>query len=180
MILHYVNIMTDVITYRTEKGEELKKLAKERNVSLSQLTNDIINNYFEYFNLRQSMDKFTGISEMISFSFSLISESDIRKTTDLLSKEITKYVKTITNDFSLANLIKIALNYYGYNHFKFSEFDEPDYIKIVCNNSMSENWNKYVLMGITKFFTDMGFDSVEDAAEDGIHSYKILKQKNSL
>jgi len=86
MILHYVNIMTDVITYRTEKGEELKKLAKERNVSLSQLTNDIINNYFEYFDLRQSMDKFTGISEMISFSFSLISESDIRKTTDLLSK----------------------------------------------------------------------------------------------
>ena len=110
--------------------------------------------------------------------FSLISESDIPKTTDLLSKVIIRYVKTITNDFSLANLIKIILNYYDYNHFKSSEFDETDYIKIVCNNSMPKNWNKYAAMGLSKFFTDFGFATVEDSSEDGLHSYKISKQKS--
>ena len=116
--------MTDVISYRTEKGEKLKKLAKERSISVSQLTSDIVDYYFEYFDLRQKMGMFKASSEMMSYWFSLISDSDILKTTDLLSKVITRYVKTITNDVSLANLIKIILNYYDYNHFQFSEFDE--------------------------------------------------------
>ena len=97
----------------------------------------------------------------------------------MLGKVITRYVKTITNDFSLANLIKIILNYYDYNHFKFSEFDETDYIKIVCNNSMPKNWNKYAARGISKFFSDFGFAAVEDSSEDKLHSYKISKQKSS-
>jgi len=170
--------MTDVISYRTEKGEKLKKLAKERDVSVSQLTNDIVDYYFEYFDLREKMVMFKSSNEMMSFCFSLISESDILKTTDMLSKVITRYVKTITNDFSLANLIKIILNYYDYNHFKFSEFDETDYIKIVCNNSMPKNWNKYAARGISKFFSDFGFATVEDSSEDKLHSYKISKQKS--
>jgi len=170
--------MTDVISYRTEKGEKLKKLAKERDVSVSQLTNDIVDYYFEYFDLREKMVMFKSSNEMMSFCFSLISESDILKTTDMLSKVITRYVKTITNDFSLANLIKIILNYYDYNHFKFSEFDETDYIKIVCNNSMPKNWNKYAARGISKFFSDFGFAAVEDSSEDQLHSYKISKQKS--
>jgi hypothetical protein len=49
MVLLDANIMTDVISYRTEKIEQLKKLAQERNVSVSQLTNDIVNYYFEFF-----------------------------------------------------------------------------------------------------------------------------------
>jgi hypothetical protein len=171
--------MTDVISYRTDKGEELKKLAKERNVSLSELTNDIVNYYFEFFNLRKQMGMFKGNTEMMSYCFSLISESDILKTTDLLSKVISRYVKTITTDFSLANLIKIILNYYDYNHFKYSEFDETNYIKIVCKNSMPKNWNKYAARGLSKFFSDFGFAAVEDSSEDQLHSYKISKQKSS-
>jgi hypothetical protein len=171
--------MTDVVTYRTEKGEKLKKLAKERDVSVSQLTNDIVDYYFEFFELREKIVMFKGSTEMMSFCFSLISESDILKTTDFLSKVITRYVKTITNDFSLANLIKIVLNYYDYNHFKFSEFDETDYIKIVCKNSMPINWNKYAARGISKFFTDFGFAAAEDSSDDGLHSYKISKQKSN-
>ena len=170
--------MTDVITYRTEKGEKLKKLAKERGVSVSQLNKDIVDYYFEYFDYRQKMGMFKGSNEMVSYCFSLISDSDIQKTTDLLSKVITRHVKTITNDFSLANLIKIILNYYDYNHFKFSEFDEPDYIKIVCNNSMPRNWNKYAVRGLSKFFNDFGFAAVEDSSEEGLHAYKISKQKS--
>ncbi len=171
--------MTDVITYRTEKGEELKKLAKERNVSLSQLTNDIVNYYFEFNDLRTKSNLLKQSSETISYCFSLISESDIHKATNLCSVVINRYVKTVTNDFSLANLIKIILNYYKYNDFTYSEFDEIDYIKIVCKNSMSKNWNEYLAMGLSKSLTHFGFDTVEDSAEDGIHSYKISKQKHS-
>jgi hypothetical protein len=40
--------MTDVSTYRTERGEELRKLAEKQNISISQLTSEIINNYLEY------------------------------------------------------------------------------------------------------------------------------------
>jgi hypothetical protein len=169
--------MTDVITYRTENGEELKKLAKERNISLSQLTNDIVKYYFEFFDLRTKANLLKSSSETISYCFSLISESDVLKTTDLCCKVITRYIKTITNDFSLASMIKIFLNYYKYNNFEYSEFDEPDYIKIVCKNTMSKNWNEYLSIGITKCFNHFGFDAVEDSFEDGIHSYKIPKQK---
>ena len=95
--------MTDVVTYRTEKGEELKKLAEERNVSLSQLTNDIVDYYFEYFDLREKSGMLKISNEMMYYCFSLISNTDIQKTADLASKVMTLHVKTITNDFSLVN-----------------------------------------------------------------------------
>ena len=170
--------MTDVVTYRTEKGEELKKLAEERNVSLSQLTNDIVDYYFKYFDLREKSGMLKISNEMMSYCFSLISNSDIQKTADLASKVITRYVKTITNDFSLVNLIKILLNYYDYNHFKFSEFNETDYIKIVCTNPMPRNWNELGVRGLCKFFNDFGFAAVEDSSNEGFHAFKISKQKS--
>ena len=169
--------MTDVVTYRTERMEQLKKLAKERNVSVSQLTGDIVNYYFEFFDLRNAIP-FKGSSEMMSFCFSLLSESDLQKTIDLASHEISRFVKTVTIDFSLENMIKIILNYYRYNHFKFSEFDETDYIKIVCNNPMSRNWNKNAVKGLCIFLNEIGFATVEDSSEDGLHSFKISKHKS--
>jgi len=169
--------MTDVVTFRTEEMEQLKKLAKEKNVSISQLTGDIVNYYFEFYDLRNTKP-LKASSEMISFCFSLLSESDLQKTTDLVNKEITRFVKTITTDFSLANMIKIILNYYKYNHFKFSEFDETDYIKIVCENPMSRNWNKNAVTGLSKFLNDIGFATVVDSSDDGLHSFKISKQKS--
>ncbi len=169
--------MTDVVTYRTEKMEQLKKLAKEKNVSISQLTGDIVNYYFEFYDLRNAKP-LKASSELISFCFSLLSESDLQKTTDLVSHEIARYVKTITTDFSLANMIKIILNYYRYNHFKFSEFDETDYIKITCKNPMSRNWNKNAVTGLSRFLNDIGLATVVDSSDDRFHSYKISKQKS--
>ena len=169
--------MTDVVTFRTEEMEQLKKLAKEKNVSISQLTGDIVNYYFEFYDLRNTKP-LKASSEMISFCFSLLSESDLQKTTDLVNKEITRFVKTITTDFSLANMIKIILNYYKYNHFKFSEFDETDYIKIVCENPMSRNWNKNAVTGLSRFLNDIGLATVVDSSDDRFHSYKISKQKS--
>ena len=169
--------MTDVISYRTEKGEELKKLAKERDVSVSQLTGDIVNYYFEFFDLRNAKP-LKASSELISFCFSLLSESDLQKTTDLANKEITRFVKTITTDFSLENMLKLIRNYYKYNHFEFSEFDEADYIKIICNNPMSRNWNKNAVTGLSRFLNDIGIATVVDSSDDRFHSYKISKQKS--
>ena len=169
--------MTEVVSYRTEKMEQLKKLAKERNVSVSQLTGDIVNYYFEFFDLRNAIP-FKGSSEMMSFCFSLLSESDLQKTIDLASHEISRFVKTVTIDFSLDNMIKLILNYYKYNHFKFSEFDETDYIKIICNNPMSRNWNKNAVTGLSQFLNDIGIATVVDSSDDRFHSYKISKQKS--
>ena len=169
--------MTEVVSYRTEKMEQLKKLAKERNVSVSQLSGDIVNYYFEFFDLRNAIP-FKGSSEMMSFCFSLLSESDLQKTIDLASHEISRFVKTVTIDFSLDNMIKLILNYYKYNHFKFSEFDETDYIKIICNNPMSRNWNKNAVTGLSQFLNDIGIATVVDSSDDRFHSYKISKQKS--
>ncbi len=169
--------MTDVVTYRTEKMEQLKKLAKEKNVSISQLTGDIVNYYFEFYDLRNTKP-LKASSEMISFCFSLLSESDLQKTTDLVNKEITRFVKTITTDFSLENMLKLIRNYYKYNHFEFSEFDETDHIKIACKNPMSRNWNKNAVTGLSKFLNDIGLATVVDSSDDRFHSYKISKQKS--
>ena len=169
--------MTDVISYRTERMEQLKKLAKEKNISISQLTGDIVNYYFEFYDLRNAKP-LKASSELISFCFSLLSESDLHKTTDLVNKEITRFVKTITTDYSLDNMLKLIRNYYKYNHFKFSEFDETDYIKIVCNNPMSRNWNKNAVKGLCIFLNEIGFATVEDSSDDGLHSYKISKHKS--
>jgi len=171
--------MTDAVTFRTEKMEQLKKLAKEKNVSISQLTGDIVNYYFEFNDLRNAKP-LKASSEVISFCFSLLSESDLQKTTDLVNKEITRFVKTITTDYSLENMLKLIRNYYKYNHFEFSEFDETDHIKIICNNPMSSNWNKNAVTGLSKFLNDIGLATVVDSSDDRFHSYKISKQKVNL
>lgn len=170
--------MTDVISYRTDKLEELNKLAKERNVSLSELSSNIIDYYLEFYELRKNLEMFKDSSEMLSLCFSLLDESDLEKTSDLLGKGITRYIKMVTSDFSLGNILKIYENWYKFNNFKVAIFDEADYTKIVCGNPMSKNWNKHAAMGTVNSMKDFGFDVITDTPEKGLLTYKISKQKS--
>jgi len=171
--------MTDVLSYRTERLEELKKLAKEKNISLSQLSSEIINEYLNFFLLTSKYDMFCESKRLISACFELLDESDLEKTSDILGNEVFQYLKTLTTDFSLPKIIEIVRTWYTYNHFTLDEFDEGDFIKLVTKNTMSKNWNLHNAKGAIKFFKRFGYDGAIDAAEEGLVSYKISKTKSS-
>ena len=96
--------MTDVLSYRTGKIERLKKLAKKRNVSLSQLSSDIIDEYLQFYDLTQKSDMYRDSKAMISFCFELLDKSDLDKVVALASKRVIQKIKTMIQEYSFENI----------------------------------------------------------------------------
>ena len=171
--------MTDVISYRTERIEELKKLAKDKNISLSQLTSEIIDYYFDFLIIRQKLNLYRESQPIISKCLELIDDS---KLNDLIDFGITDHVQSIrsgTNDYSFESMLDLARLWFRYNKFDLQVFDENDTMKFVCKNQMSKNWNKAasgIEIGIFKHF---GFNGVVLSVEKGLMEYKISKQKST-
>ena len=171
--------MTDVLSYRTDKIEQLKKLAKKGNISLSQLSSDIIDEYLQFYVLTQNYDMYRDSKETISLCFELLDESDIDKIVAFSIKGDIQSIKTIIQEYSFENITYWVRTWYKFNNFKVEEFDQGESLKFVCKNNMSENWNIMIagnIVGIYKYF---GYDGVIESKEKGLFGYKILKQKSS-
>ncbi len=171
--------MTDVLSYRTDKIEQLKKLAKKRNVSLSQLSSDIIDEYLQFYVLTQNYDMYRDSKEMISLCFELLDKSNLDKIVAFTIKGDIQSIKTIIQEYSFENITHWIGVWFKFNNFKVEEFDQGESLKFVCKNNMSENWNAVIaanLVGIYKYF---GYDGVIESKEKGLFGYKILKQKSS-
>jgi len=101
--------MTDVLSYRTDKIEELKKLAKEKNVSLSQLSSDIIEEYLEFELLTSKYKMHRDSEKLISYIFEFLDESAMEKIIDFCTNEVVISIKTMTNDFSIASFFSSSI-----------------------------------------------------------------------
>ena len=169
--------MTDVLSYRTDKIEELKKLAKEKNVSLSQLTSDIIEEYLEFELLTSKYKMHRDSEKLISYIFEFLDESTMEKIIDFCTNEVVISLKTMTNDFSIASILNIIKNWLKFNNLTLDEFDEDSHIKLVCNNNLSRNWNIMNATVFTKIFEHFGYSGMVDSTQNGFLSFKISKQK---
>ena len=170
--------MTEVISYRTEKLEELKKLAEARNVSLSQLSSDIIDEYLEFKELTTKYRMHRDSEKMISYVFEFLDESAIEKIINLVAEEAIDSMKTVTNDFSLVSILNLLKKWAKFNDIPIEEFSEDSYIKLVCKNNMSLNWNVMMAKGWIRLLEHFGYSSTEDFSKKQIFSIKISKQKS--
>ena len=169
--------MTEVISYRTEKIEELKKIAKARNVSLSQLSSDIVDEYLEFKELTTKYRMHKDSEKLISHVFELLDESSIEKIIEAYVEEHVDTIKTVTNDFSMPSILNLAKTWTKFNDIPIEEFSEESYLKLVCKNNMSLNWNKMIAKSWIKIFENFGHSGTEDLFKEGMFSVKISKQK---
>jgi len=169
--------LTDVISYRTEKGDELKKLSKKKNISLSQLTSDIIDEYLLFYSMNQHYDMLRESKKVVSFCFEFLSESDIEKVSDLNAEEATQSMKMVLHEYSFENITDLLRAWFKYNKFTVEEFEMDGNLKFACKNNMSKNWNIEVSSSITKTYKNFGYASVIESQEKGLFSFKISKQK---
>jgi hypothetical protein len=169
--------MTDVLSYRTDKIKELKKLAKEKNISLSQLSSDIIDDYLDYAKLYSRFDRYSDSREIISICFESIDESALDKVLEVSMSEVTSAMKAIGVG-SFEEVIDIAGTFFRINSFNLDQFDKGPHIDFVSKNPMPKNWNIYASTVLTKLFKNLGYDGVVESVEKGFFSVKISKQKD--
>ena len=170
--------MTDVVSYRTDKIEELKKLAQDKGVSLSQFTSDIVEEYLDFHLLTKKFKMYHVSERVISTCFELLDESDLKKLkNDVIVPEAIQSIKTMTNDFSFFNILQIILTWTRYNDLVFDMFDEKGYLKVICKNKMPKNWNIYGSELLIEIFKNFGFGGAIVSAEKGLFSIKLEKEK---
>lgn len=169
--------MVDVISYRTDKMEELKKLAQDKGLSLSRLTADIVEEYMDFYLLNEKY-KMIHVSELvISMGFELLDESDLKKLYEVVVLEAVQSIKTMTNDFSFYKILQIILTWCRYNNLNIERFDEKGFLKIVCKNKMPKNWNAFVSKILIGVFKSFEFEGDVVSSENGLFSIKLEKEK---
>ena len=171
-------ILTDVISYRTEKGDELKKLAEKQNISLSQLTSNIIDEYLQFHVITQNYDMYRESKEVISLCFELLEETNVDKVIALHTKGAIQSIKTIIQEYSFENISDLIRSWFKFNSFNVEEFDKDGNHKFVCKNNMSENWNVEISTTIVNIYKYFGYEGIVESKEKGLFSYKISKTKS--
>ena len=170
--------MTDVITYRTERIEDLKKLAKEKGVSLSALTSEIIGDYLDHRSITENYKMIGSGRKAVSTAFENLDKQGLEKVIKVAAEEASKSIKTVINEFSLENLLPLMRKWFKYNEFDLKEFDETNTIKLVCKTNMSKNFNEYISKTFVKIANLFDYDGTA-LYEDGLMQIKILKQRQS-
>ena len=170
--------MNNVITYRTNRVEDLKKLAKEKGISISNQTSKIVDDYLGYHLLTTKLDMYRDSKRMLSACFDLLDEVALYKLAKIIVEDAVQSIKTMTNDLSLPTIFKQVNNWFKINNFILDEFDQGEHIKIVCKNVMGKNWNIYAANGLVGIFASFGYAGTVDSTEKGFFSVKILKKKS--
>ena len=167
-----------MITYRTERGEELKKIANENNISLSQLSSDIIEDYLEFRTLNKHYRMYRDSEALISYVYEFLDDSALEKISDFASTEAINSIQMMTNDFSIMSILKIIEDWFKFNDMPIQIFSEESNLKLISNNNMSKNWNFLACKGFVKVFEHFGYSGMTDHFNKGIFSIKISTIKN--
>ena len=78
--------MNNVITYRTDRIEELKKLAKEKKISLSRLTSTLIHDYLEHQIITKNFKMFCSGEKSLSVAFENLDKQTLEKIIKIATK----------------------------------------------------------------------------------------------
>lgn len=178
MLALIIEDLKDVISYRTEDLDNLKKIAKIRNVSLSTITREIIQDYFAK---HEILDKYYMISDGRSFiasAFENLEPKVFDKIATIDANEFVRGAKMSMNDFSLQNLLSSFTGWVKINNLKLSEFDEEDRIRWICETKMGKNYNEITANSFKKALEIFGFVSnVESFSKDDFELVFLKKKK---
>ena len=170
--------MNNIITFRTNKIEELKKLAKKNGTSLSNQPSDIVNEYLHYHLLTSKLDMYRDSKRMLSASFDFLTEVALYKLAKITIEDAVQSIKTMTTDLSIPNICKQVKNWFKFNNFVLDEFVQEEHVKVLCKNPMGKNWNIYAANTLVGIFANFGYAGTIVSTEKGFFSVKILKKKS--
>lgn len=174
------NNKSGVVSLRTRRIKELKSLANEMEITISQLSSDIIDEYLEFKELTTKYRMHRESKKVYSYVYEFLDESAIKKVIDLSVEEAIDAIKTMTNDFSLASILNLIKKWAKFNDISIEEFSEESCFKFVCKNNMSLNWNKSSTKVFIKIFEHFGFSGTEDFFKEGMFSVKISKYSEKM
>ncbi len=170
--------MKGVISYRTDDLDELKKIAKIRNLSLSTLTGQIIHDYLNNHSLIKKYDMFLDGKKFISAAFENLDPAVFDKVIEVGTKECTRGAKKSMNDFCLENLMNYFKGWIESNSLKLSEFDENDRIKWICETNMGEKYNIICVQCFKNVLENFSFNSNINSVGEDDFELIILKKNN--
>ena len=156
----------EVISYRTKHLDELKKIAKIRNVSLSTFTGEIIQDFLHNQKIIKKYDMVYEGRKFISAVFENLDPSAFDKIATIRATEIVRGAKMSMNHFSLENLLSYFREWIKTNNLKLSEFDENDRIRWYCETNMGENYNEICTKYFKKVLEKFGFRTYVDYSND--------------
>src|SRR3990170_5390852 len=97
--------MTSVISFRTTASEELKKIAKKKNISLAGVSAEIIENYVRSSHLISKYEMFNDGRKFIVSAFDNVVPSAFDKISEIGARECIRGAKMAMNEFTLENLL---------------------------------------------------------------------------
>lgn len=166
-----------VISYRTDRINELKKVATEKDVSLSNLTSMIIDDYLEYYSLVKNFKMFCVGRKEISAVFEHLDKQAMEEIIKIATMHAYNSIKIATNEFSLEKVVSIIGKWFKYNEFDLREFHEKETIKLICKIDMSKKFNEYVSKVIENLFNKFNYQAISLHDFDMIE-IKVSKQKH--
>ena len=170
--------MKDVISYRTPYLDELKKIAKIRNVSLSTITGEIIQDYLHKHQIIKKYDLFHDGRKFLSVAFENIDSENFDKIAEAGANEYAQGAKMSTNDFSLENLLVYFREWIDINNLQLGEFDENDRVRWVVRTNMGQKYNEISANIDKKVLERFGFRCNIESFSDENYELLFLKTKN--
>lgn len=149
----------DVISYRTPYLDDLKKISKIRNVSLSTITGEIIRDYLHNHTIIKKYDMFSDGKKFLSAAFENLDSSVFDKVATIGATGCVRGAKMSMNDFSLKNLLNYFRGWIEINNLKLSEFDENERIRWVCETNMGKNYNEICAKCFKMVLENFGFSA---------------------
>ncbi len=169
--------MKDVISYRTPYLEELRKIAKIRNVSLSTITGEIIHDYLQNHALEKKYDMFYDGKKFLSAAFDNLDPSVFDKIARIGARECARGVKMIMNNFSLQNLLSYFKGWIEINDLELSEFDETERIRWRVETNMGRNYNDICANSFKKVLEGFGYSTIVES--NSTEDFEIVFSKYS-
>lgn len=155
--------MKDVISYRTPHLDELRKIAKIRNVSVSTITGEIIHDYLHNHTLEKKYDMFNDGKKFLSAAFENLDPSVFDKVAAIGAAECARGAKMTMNNFSLQNLLSYFKGWMEMNGLELSEFDETERIRWRCETNMGKNYNEICANSFKKVLESFGFSTIVES-----------------
>jgi len=168
----------EVISYRTIHLDELKKISKIRNVSLSTFTGEIIHDYLHHRNIIKKYDMLNDGRQFISAAFETLDPSVFDQIATIGANECIRGAKMSMNHFSLENLLTYFREWIEINNLKLSEFDEKERIRWFCETNMGKNYNVIYANCFKKVLQKFGFSAIVESFSKEDFELIFLKKNN--
>lgn len=155
--------------------KQLEILAKKKKIPASQAATEIMEQYFDYQAITK-LDMVRDTKNTISNCFDMINDDNLQKLTEMDALEVIRSFKTMTNDHSFEKISSLMRSWFEFSNYKLEEFDEGNYTKFVCHNTMSKNWNIHQANVFVKIYSTFGYDGISETNEKNLFIIKILKK----